>query len=54
MLRHDLKILFIHINKTGGSSIIRALNMIQVHLSAELIFSQNLKNDEQYDCGKVG
>jgi len=53
MLRHDLKILFIHINKTGGSSIIRALNMMQVHLSAELIFSDKLKNDEQYDLWKA-
>ena len=48
MIRHDLKIMFVHINKTGGSSIVRALNMLQVHLSVELIFSENIDKDEQY------
>jgi hypothetical protein len=49
MLRHDLKILFIHINKTGGSSIVRALNMLQVHLSVDLIFSSEIENDDQFN-----
>ena len=48
MIRHDLKIMFVHINKTGGSSIVRALNMLQVHLSVELIFSENIDKDDQY------
>jgi hypothetical protein len=48
MIRHDLKIMFVHINKTGGSSIVRALNMLQVHLSVELIFSENINKDDQY------
>lgn len=48
MIRHDLRILFVHINKTGGSSIVRALNMLQVHLSVDLIFSNSIKSDDQF------
>jgi hypothetical protein len=49
MIRHDLKILFIHINKTGGSSIVRALNMLQVHMSVNLLFSDTLEQDDQFE-----
>jgi len=48
MIRHDLGIIFVHINKTGGSSIVRALNMLQIHLSVDLIFSSELKGDDQF------
>ena len=48
MIRHDLKIMFVHINKTGGSSIVRALNMLQVHLSVDLIFSDQIEKDDQF------
>jgi hypothetical protein len=37
------------VNKTGGSSVVAALNMLQAHMSAELLFSDDeLKNDDQY------
>lgn len=54
MIRHDLKCIFVHINKTGGSSIVKALNMLQVHMSASLLFSNeaSLRADSQYDVWK--
>ena len=54
MIRHDLKCIFVHINKTGGSSIVKALNMLQVHMSVELLFSDvdKLKADDQHRIWK--
>jgi|SaaInlV_165m_DNA_1040744.scaffolds.fasta_scaffold61893_2 hypothetical protein len=47
MIRHDLKCIFIHVNKTGGSSIVSALNMLQVHMSASMLFGAGVNHDGQ-------
>ena len=52
MIRHDLKCIFVHVNKTGGSSVVVALNMLQAHISTELLFSDSLKQDDQYKLWK--
>lgn len=48
MVRNDLKCIFIHINKTGGVSIIRTLGMLHIHISVPLLFSDEIYLDEQY------
>ena len=48
MIHHKHKCIFIHINKCAGTSVSLALDMLQVHISAELLFSDELYNDKQF------
>lgn len=48
MIHHKHKCIFIHINKCAGTSVSLALDMLQTHISADMVFSSELSNDGQY------
>ena len=47
MIHHKHKCIFIHINKCAGTSVSLALDMLQTHISAELVFSDDILSDSQ-------
>ena len=47
MIHHKHKCIFIHINKCAGTSVSLALDMLQTHVSAELVFSDDILSDPQ-------
>ncbi len=47
MIHHEHRCIFIHINKTAGTSVGDALGMLQTHVSAKMVFSEDILDDDQ-------
>ena len=47
MINHKHKCIFIHPNKTGGTSVSACLNMLKIHISVPQIFGQTDDTHEQ-------
>lgn len=50
MIHHKHKCIFIHINKCAGTSVSLAMDMLKVHITTELVFSDDILSDSQNTC----